>query len=1015
MNLLSWLALWLFPGLLWAQRFDLRTYSVGEGLAQSQVFALLEDQRGYLWMGTRGGGLCRFDGQRFRTYNTRDGLVNNYLLALHEAPDGRLWIGTDQGLSLFDGQAFTNFRLAEDHAVAVQAVEAIHDSLIWLGSSEGLYRYDGDTAEGVALPGSLPHASVNTLRREGDSLWVGHAAGLSLWANQRWQHFDHHQGLPRAAITALARGPEGQLWVGTYGAGLYQQRRSRFDPVPEVEANQVIFDLALTADGHLWVATLQSGALRLSLRDSSRLTLNEGDGLPTNHVHALASDRWGNLWLGTSGGGLSEYYGQQFVHQDQRTGLPARAVYAVAEDVDCRLWIGAGAEGLAWFDGQRWQLLADSLALPRVKMRTLFRDRDGYLWAGTEGQGLLVQRDAQWVTLDAQRGLSGNWVRDFCQDQAGDLWVATAGGGLTRLQAMADTLDADSLPQPQWRSRFWTTQTGLAQDRINVLHCDRRDRIWYGTAGEGLGYLDASRRRPVNLPLPGGAGSNAVRVMVEDAYGYLWVGTAGGGIIRLSIYADDPLAEAVVFKDGLTSANLYLLIFDEQGQLWIGSETGLDRATLDPDRQVIDIRHFGYADGFLGVETCRDAALQDQEGNLWFGTVDGLTQYNPRSNQGTANPPIIGLEEVSLFYTPLSQTAYASKLGPWSTLREEIRLPYRQNHLSFDFAGINLDHPQAVRYQWQLEGWEPGWTPVSLKSDATYSNLPPGSYTFRVKAANEDLVWSKPLKVGPFVIERPYWQHWWFIGGGLLLLALLIGLIFRLRLNRVRREARQAQQRLEMEKHLLEVEQKALRLQMNPHFIFNALNSIQSLIGAQDTRTARFYLAKFSRLMRMVLENSREGRIPLASEIEMLADYLSLERFSRGDAFAFEIDSAEDLDPEALLIPPLLIQPFVENAIIHGVAHQAGPGRITVAFDREGDYLRCVITDNGIGRERAAQLSSQHGHHQKSTALRVIQERLDLLPGLNGQQPGLEIVDLSTKEGAPLGTQVWVRIPWEVH
>jgi ligand-binding sensor domain-containing protein/two-component sensor histidine kinase len=1009
----SWL--WLFLCGLWAiptlaQRFDLKTYSVGEGLAQSQVFALLEDSRGYLWMGTRGGGLSRFDGETFRAHNTRDGLINNYLLALHEAPDGRLWIGTDQGLSIFDGQRFHNHRLSDTLPLAVHAIAVRHDSLAWLGTDRGLLQLLGDTVQWVSLPGPHPHAAVTTLLTQGDSLWVGHAAGLSLWHSNQWQHFDHRQGLPRASITALQTGPEGELWVGTYGAGLYQQRRERFDPMREVSRDEIIFDLYLDSEQHLWVATLASGALRLGLRDSSRLTLDESDGLPTNHVRALCPDRWGTLWLGTSGGGVSKYYGQQFIHQDQRDGLPARQVYALTEDVDCRLWIGAGREGLAWHDGQRWRLLADSVAFPRVKVKALLRDRSGQLWAGTEGQGLWTEVDARWINLNGQNGLSGNWVRDLVQDPAGYLWIATAGGGITRLARQPDTLDADSVPRPRWQSRFWTTRTGLAQDRINALHCDRRNRIWYATDERGIGYLDAKRRRPVNLPLPGGPSSNAVRVMVEDAYGYLWIGTAGGGIVRLPLYAEEPLAEAVVYKQRLTSANLYLLIFDEQGQLWIGSETGLDRATLDPDRQIIDIRHFGYGEGFLGVEVCRDAALKDHAGNLWFGTVDGLTQYIPRSGQGESRPPVLSLEEVSLFYTPLEQTAYADRVGPWRRIEGEIRLPHRQNHLNFDFAGVNLDRPQAVRYQWRLIGFEADWSPISRKSDATYSNLPPGRYQFRVRAANDDQRWSEPLTVGPFVIEPPYWQRWWFIAAVGLLLTLLLGLIFKLRLDRVRREARQAQQQLEMEKHLLEVEQKALRLQMNPHFIFNALNSIQALIGAQDTQTARYYLAKFSRLMRMVLENSRESRILLSAEIEMLSDYLSLERFSRGNTFAFEIETAPELDPEEVEIPPLLIQPFVENAIIHGVAHLSGQGKITVQFDQEEQALRCVVRDNGIGRAQAAQLTSQHGHHQKSTALRVIQERLDLLPDPEGQASSLEIVDLVAADGSPAGTEVRVRI-----
>lgn len=996
-----------------AQRYDLRTYSVGEGLAQSQVFAMLEDQRGYLWMGTRGGGLSRFDGQSFETYTTRQGLVNNYVLALHEGPEGRLWIGTDHGVSVYDGLNFQPLLFPDTARRAVAAL-AHQGQAVWLGTDQGLFRYQDSTLQAVSLPGEAP-ASVFALRAEGDTLWVGCASGLWQLTPQDTVAWGRRQGLGYGTVTCIRRDSHRRLWVGTYGGGLYQRSGDRFRAVWRglLPGEGRVFDLWPSGPDELWVATQDAGAFRLHLRDSSLLRLDESSGLPTNHVHCLLGDRWGGLWLGTSGGGVSKYFGQQFVHQNQAEGLPARAVYAVMEDVDCRRWIGAGSQGVAWQTDRGWQLAADSSNFPRVKVKALWQDRAQRIWAGTEGEGLWWRSDSQWVPINGEGGLGGNWIRDLAEDQAGYLWVATAGGGLSRLRLRRDTT-LDSLGGFAPEIRTYRQRQGLPQDRLTCLHLDQQDRLWYGSQDQGLGYLDA-QRRPHNFTLPGPAGSNAIRCLAEDSQGYLWVGTANG-VFRLDTYAQDPLANLLTYRQGLSSGNVYLLALDERQNLWIGTEQGVDRATLDPDRQIIDRKHFGYAEGFLGVETCQDAVYQDREGNLWFGTIDGLTQYTPGRSLRNPEPPVLSLQGISLFYTPLNQTDYAAWVGDWHRLRPGLTLPHHANHLSFDFAAVNLQNPAAVRYQWRLLGWEEAWSPVSAKSDATYSNLPPGKYTFMVNAANEDLVWNdEPLRIS-FEIQPPMWWEWWFVLGASLLGALLVFLIFQWRLDQVRRRAREAQTRLEMEMSLLEVEQKALRLQMNPHFIFNALSSIQGLIAEGEQQKARHQLARFARLMRRVLENSRESRITLSEEIQTLEDYLKLEQSNRGGRFSYLISRSETLEAEEILIPPMLLQPFIENAVIHGVGPLPATveGRIELAFALRGEHLEVRIRDNGIGRAAAGQRPDATRDQRKSTALAVIQDRLALLHDAEKRVKPPQFIDLTDETGRAVGTEVRLSLPLEL-
>ena len=1000
---------------LFAQRYDLRTYSVGEGLAQSQVFAMLEDHRGYLWMGTRGGGLSRFDGKSFETFTTREGLVNNYLLAVDEGPDGNLWIGTDNGISVYDGLRFKTLDFGDSVRRAVRAIETQGTSQ-WIGSSAGLYRYADSVLEVVPLGENGAELAIFSLMVEADTVWVGHANGLWQITPTDTLHWGRREGLRYGTLTAICRDSSQRLWAGTYGGGLYQLDGQRWLSLwdEQIPGEGRIFDLHVEDASSMWVATQDAGVIRLNLNDGTEeVKLDESTGLPSNHVHCLLEDRWGSLWLGTSGGGVSKYYGQQFSHQDDATGLPARAVYAVMEDLDCRLWIGAGSQGVAYQQGDRWILAADSSNFPRVKVKALFQDRNRRIWAGTEGQGLWWKGDSAWNQIDGTMGLGGNWIRDLAEDESGYLWVATAGGGLSRVNLVKDTT-LDSLMGFVPQIRVYHRGPGMEQDRITCLYIDEQDRIWYGSQGQGLGYLDA-KRQAHSFALPGPQGTNDIRCILPDPEGYLWLGTANG-LMRFDPNAEDHTDNIISYRDRLTSSNIYLLNLDEYRHLWIGTEQGVDQAILDPDQQIIDVRHYGYAEGFMGVEACQDASLRDRDGNLWFGTVDGLTQYSPAPNVLNPEPPVLSMKEISLFYTPLSQTRYGDWVTSWGGLKEGLKLPHNQNNLSFDFEAVNLQNPEAVRYQWRLVGWEDQWSPMSQKSDATYSNLPPGTYTFWVKAANEDLVWNeKPLSLS-FEILPPIWEEWWFLVGSGLLLGLVVIGFFQWRLGQVRKRAKEEQERLEMEKNLLEVEQKALRLQMNPHFIFNALSSIQGLIVEGKQQQARHQLARFARLMRKVLENSRQTRITLTQEIQMLEDYLKLEQFNRGDRFAYTLDLDSELHADEILIPPMLLQPFVENAVIHGVAPLPADrqGLIEIAFTGANEQLQISIRDNGVGREAASQRSDATRDQRKSTALAVIQERLALMSADGQQITPPTFIDHFHPDGKSAGTEVSLLIPLDL-
>jgi len=298
--------------------------------------------------------------------------------------------------------------------------------------------------------------------------------------------------------------------------------------------------------------------------------------------------------------------------------------------------------------------------------------------------------------------------------------------------------------------------------------------------------------------------------------------------------------------------------------------------------------------------------------------------------------------------------------------------------------------------------------------EVTYAHLPPGKYVFKGVSCNESGTWNKIAAEYAFEILSPVWKKWWFRAGAAALFVFLVSAMVYLRICRLKAKHKLENDRLRMERNIIELEQEAARLQMNPHFIFNSLNSIQGFIATENTFEAKKYIARFARLMRLILENAREEFIPLANELDILRNYLELEQLSSGDKFEFAVHLDGSIDAETLEIPPMMIQPFVENAIIHGIRKKEGRGLIELNFRLEGPVVVCEITDNGIGRKQSAEARDGMAAGHKSTGINVTRKRLEQLKIQTGKNAGIQIFDL-VENNKPAVTKVVISIPYETY
>ncbi|MDR0802808.1 two-component regulator propeller domain-containing protein [Fluviicola sp.] len=998
------LSFWMSPA--FGQLASFRNFSVENGLGQSQVYSAIQDHKGYLWFGTRGGGLSRFDGQNFESFTDRKGLVNNYIYSLIEDRKHQLWIGTNDGLSSYNGRKILTYRHPDYSShFAVFSLTLDQQQQLWLATNHGVFKVKGDSLVCMNRVLGMNDGTVNAIFFDSKGiLWLGTGTGLysSELKNGKRMLVSHgaKARVMRNAITCIKEDKNGYIWIGTYGDGAYVYDRKnyyRIDLKRELY-KQTVFDLFFDKANVCWIGTLNSGIFQYDQKTREFTNYTEKNGLGNNHVRAIIQDNWGDLWIGTSGGGVSQFAGKLFSHYSTSSGLGGNFIYSIFRDSGGRLWFGTSQNGVSVYENGNFRQLNVQNGFEAVKVKAIIEDNDSLMYFGTEGQGIGMLSAGGFSWLNETRKY---YVRQMARDKQGVIWVATSGSGLLRVSDQGKRVETISFDE------------GLLHMRLTCVLVDSRGLIWYGAESAGLACYDPKTHRTKILNRESGLSADAVRSIVEDSKGQIWVGTAGAGINCVKYGPKLKVIKKISIESGMHSSNVYLMVFDSNKHLIVGSESGLDLLDLNETNQIRSIKHYGKSDGFLGVETCQNSVWEDPDGKIWFGTINGASCYNLSNLRVNKTAPILSILDVQLFYESLSETSFADVILPWNTYKT-LHLPHDQNHLSFLFKGINLKNPDGVEYSWKMSGFENKWSPWTREQRIVYSNMSPGKYTFLLRSKNEDGFINREPERFCFTIATPFWKTTWFILLECLAVGLLIWGIIWIQTARIRRKAKQAQKDAEFARNLLELEQKALRLQMNPHFIFNALNSIQGLIGTENETKARYYLAKFSRLMRQILDNSRNATISLEEEILTLENYLLIEQFCSGNSFEYEIKTDLETEQNFIRIPPMLIQPFVENAIKHGFKFDPKTrkiGKITCWFKEENDGITCIIRDNGIGREAAwkNQQTSNEPQHV-SRGFSVTKERLDLL-STHSNSHNVRIVDLYDDDGNVVGTEVQLFIP----
>lgn len=1008
------------------------------GLSQNDVNCIIQDKSGILWIGTW-DGLNRYDGYEFFVIrpdndNPSKSISHRTINALYEDNAGMLWIGTDCGLNQLNTKTFSlrQFFSGPNNPKSllndtITAITGDNYGNIYVGTKSGLNKIDKH--------GHISHVPINfkncptchtmivysLLYDKAGYLWIGTDCGLKVI-----EVTNSAYSLPENIISftettfipfkSLTKDKNHHLWAGT-GNGLYmldlltgQIVRFHSDEIKELKiSGNDITALCIDNQGFLWAGTNGNGLNVIQTSNGKNFTsaFSFLKNFSNYYIRSLYSDRNGIVWIGTVWQGIIKYNRDAFYFkhyqykQNDKKELNSSVVWSFCEDKkNGNIWIGTN-NGINIFnpETETFSYILHNPKNPNSLSGNLIRDiiidSRGIFWISTFGDGFNSYDPATGKFTvyrnnpDDPQSISCDYVWKVFEDRFGVLWIGTDCG--------LNILDRNSGKFTHYFHNTRDSQS-ISSNSIFSIYEDRKGNLWFSTYNGINLYNRKTDNFTIIKHLPGknSLSVSSVFSVFEDRKGIIWIGTFGGGLNRY-----DPISKKFTFfteKDGLANNIVYRIIEDSRGFLWMTTNHGVSR--FDPKTRTFV--NYDVKDGIQSYEFNHNAALLDRQGYIYFGGMNGFNRFRPEEILINKNIPSLVITAFKIF-----DKTKKIQLDNNDT----IVLNYKENFFSIEFAALDFTNPSKNQYKYCLRNFKNSWTSTDAENRlATFTKVPPGTYFFTVIASNNDGWWNNQGITICIIIKPPFWKTWWFILVLIIFIILLIYLIASYYIFRIKKQHDLEKKMLTLEKEFIEAQQKALRYQMNPHFIFNSLNSIQNFILQKDDETAHIYLTNFSSLIRKILENSKHEYINLQEEIETIRLYLELESLRFVEKFEYQILISKDINPSSLIIPPMLIQPYLENAIWHGLIPKNGKGSIIIEFNlHTRQTLLITITDNGIGREKSAEITSRRKQH-KPTGMLNIEKRLALMNRLNKTNLRVKIIDLKNDLQQPLGTRVEIYV-----
>ena len=931
-----------------------RQYAVENGLPSSEIYQVKQDSKGYIWFAT-GNGVSRFNGYEFENMSMADGLPDNTVFEIFEDSRGMIWfVPLSCKLSFYhEGK----IHLYPYNDKIQQQVFNLVKTSFYVGD-------DGTVYIGLARNGVYEISPTGILTKY-------------MQGTEKQLNLDIYEPQPSHFIHTYYKNSSG---------------RARFN-TSSIQGTMIfpLMDNDLLSVSR--IIRLRTGEIVISYGSSLIIIRGRDDydiHLFPSRINTSYEDNDGNLWVGTLMGGV--YYIRDGDFANKKCYLKEHTINSILQDNEGGYWFGTEGDYVYYTPSHKIQTLDKASGFIDERLSCLVAEGNN-LYVGTRGGYVYyLPEEGKMATFNITD--NNEILNMFYDDETKRMFISHGENPNTKKHKhffeYCFFYRVIKHRQSHWMSYtngVFEYKKGLSpilNKRVNGLVRRGSDNVWFG-AVDGLWDFNLDNHQ---LDYWGNKHPLLKSRIMDLAYSrdsLLVIATKGAGVL---IYDLENVLQINTQK-GLSDDNTYEL-FIEDSVIWVATNNGLNKITYFPSNYPkYNVVSYTIADGLASNEIQDVLCLND---TIWVATNKGLSFFHPDDIKKKSNDIPILIDKI--------------KINDRDTvIQTEYRLKYNQNNIMIGFVGLGYRQAGKLHYRYKMDGLENRWNYTQNK-EIQFTTLPGGGYTFMVCVQQADGNWGKPVQIR-FVVTTPFWKQWPYqLSALLILLVLVTGLVqYRYIIDQREKEKINA-----LNNNLLDLKLKALRAQMNPHFIFNVMNSIQHFILNKNEISVHRYISKFSRLIRAILNNSETNAVSIAEEIKALKLYLELETMRFEDKFKSNIIIDTEIDENLLMIPSMLLQPYVENSLLHGILPLTDKeGIITIEIRKDENHLRCIITDNGIGRVKANENKKDKSH--KSFGTSITQERLSTLYALQQQFMSETVTDLYDMAGKPIGTQVIIYIP----